>query len=119
MHILIPITRDGSVLAPGVILDGVTPLMATPRARGQIIVEMKELGAMCKACHVIARSDELTDGLCSAGVGCDGDVDRDMIRDTDLERRHDALEKLSSDVINSFIKTPRNIPPPAKEGEPW
>ena len=99
-------------------------LFCSQRARERLLAEMIKRNALCTRCHLVCRSDELVDGVCSGGVGCSDDVDVGLLALDPLTREFDT-RKLMHELWQSFAsRSVREMgtpdPPAAKEGEgPW
>ena len=107
MHLMIRVNRDGMFVMSKLRVDASESLVLSPRAREYILAEMMKRDVLCKRCHLICRSNEIVNGLCS-GVGCDIDVDRDVLALTGQEQLN-ALSKISKDVWRSIaVALPRN-----------
>lgn len=122
MKLHVTVSREGHPEDVTLIPSHSSLLQVTRRARERIMSEMKQLGCVCSRCHVICRSDELSGGACSDGMGCSMDVDVEMMRPAESKEELRAQEVLPHRLFNVFIDTlprrgERPDMPPA-EG-PW
>ena len=124
MRAHVVINRDGNTENVTLIVGNARCVFLTERARTRLLVEMDKIGALCKTCFTICRSDELTNGVCSAGVGCDTDIDRDVIALPTIGRRL-ASTALLTRLWKYFVAdvqktvTALELPPAADNGKPW
>ena len=122
LHVIIG--RDGRGESGMVVMGDVFRLFCSQRARERLLAEMIKRNALCTRCHLVCRSDELVDGVCSGGVGCSDDVDVGLLALDPLTREFDT-RKLMHELWQSFAsRSVREMgtpdPPAAKEGEgPW
>ena len=122
MKLHITVTRDGQPEDVTLIPSHSFLLQVTRRAREKILEEMKRKGCVCSRCHVICRSDELSDGVCLVGSGCSVDVDVDMMHPAQSKEELHAQEILPHRLFNVFIDTlprPGERPQMPPVGGPW
>lgn len=119
MKLIVFIERDGRTTNSLLLTNDATGVYCTPRAREMMLSEMERVGAICKRCHLIARSDELVDGKCGPQLGCTADVDVELLD----AGAGPAASKLFHDLWATFIRSvPRDVEetgPEPEKGPTW
>ncbi len=126
MKMALSLSRDGKHYGAKLVPDHAAFVFATEAAMRRLIADLEKIGAMCKRCNLISRSDELgEDGTCRTGTGCDVDSNRNIFLMTDLFERQTAMAQVANDMWRSYIASmPKDLDEavhdgPPKDAEEW
>lgn len=116
-------SEDGEIVAFFPATSGSTPLICTETAAVALRERLAAKDGQCKRCGVIARSEELVDGICNGGVGCSNDTILLNLVGMATSKRLTEIERLMNVAIDKIIarrasevsETPEEDAPTAPE----
>ena len=102
MDVMFRIKMDGRAVAAVPMSKDSATIVCSWLAMQELMKQLTSIAAVCGRCGMVCRSSELTEGICSLGVGCHGDSDLDLLLGLPPEIKMSAVAKVIVECEANF-----------------